>query len=189
MNKEQLESLTRTIAIKQVRGIELEEIITDWFEQNPTKTAVVGFSDEQVYQVARRVCENGFDVGKTSIYEIVLIIYDYLKTQTFAQPKSFEPDWDDAPKEAEVLVLTPVWLNESRQRVGEITSQKFERPKPPAPVVEVGQEFKLRSICGYKVISVDGDIVKYEVEANGSKLVTERTLEDFLAKFERIGGE
>jgi hypothetical protein len=61
-----------------------------------------------------------------------------------------------------------------------------QRPTPPAPKVEVGQEFKLRNICGYKVISVKGDTVRYEVEANGSKLVSERTIEDFLEKFEQV---
>ena len=65
------------------------EIITSWLEQNPVDPVVIGLSDEQVDELSYRLeyVEWGYK----------MVIHNYLKTQTFAQPQQFQPNWDDAP--------------------------------------------------------------------------------------------
>jgi hypothetical protein len=193
-----------------------KNLVENWFEQNPTiEPVVVGLSDEQV---------EGFMIfwADSPSSDYIGLYKEWAKTQTFTQSRvftdseiqqkyqelyddyqsllvdnqQFQPNWDnDAPQEAEVLVLTSTWLNKSRQRVGEITSQKFDRPKPPAPTVEVGQVWmhNTKTGCDYIVTTIGNfkdshdecvDSVTYHSKVSDRYYT--RTRDDFLAKFERV---
>lgn len=170
-----------------------ENVIAEWLEENQPEPVVVGLSDEQVYEISRCACEIGFDVGRTSIQNIIDIVSNYLKTQTFTQLKQFTPNWDDAPFAVE-FQLRKVWISAQGNELEELPIC-FYRPKP-TPQVEVGQvwknhnngkNYKILMLGKLKESGVWLDAVTYG-SADDNYYYYTRTLSDFLAKFERMGG-
>ena len=130
---------------------------SEWLEQNQQEPSVRVLSDEQVYQVARHTCELGFDVGKTSINEIALIISEYLKDQAFTQPQQFKPNWEDAPEWATKCRIRVHWADDDKHSTTGALVHEEQRPTPPAPKVEVGR-WKHRLTGGIYLVDVLGKL-------------------------------
>jgi hypothetical protein len=208
--------IERNNLIEEIEQIKAQQLKQNW------DGIPIGLSDEQCDQ---------FEID-ADVVHIGATLKQWLKTQTFSQCRvftdseiqqkyqelyddyqsllvdnqQFQPNWDnDAQQEADFLVLTSTWLNKSRQRVGKITSQKFDRPKPPAHPVEVGQvwnhiesgnEYIVDEIIVFEGKTKIGEwaedltLVAYNASnvksGYKSKYIYRRPIEDFLAKFEQV---
>jgi hypothetical protein len=208
MNKEQIESFVEFLLDKP-KWSTLHEKITAWFEQNPlvsTETKVVGLTDKQIEEISTIVAP--YDDSN----RIRNIITGYLMGQKFAQPaeyakhtidnlaaelrkchkiikaQQFQPNWDDAPADAEIYQISYVWLDEGGTFVDGNVLNEFKRPTPPAPKVEVGQVWK--SSDGIRVEILGLGFANNEetvcIKFFSSQILIIRTLSDFLAKFEQV---
>lgn len=195
MNKEQIRALKGFIAIRRQKDDEMGIfevfcLLEEWFEQNPQKPVVVGLSDEQIESLFSYYDEFPNDnwMYRNKIYK------KWAKTQTFAQPQQFTPNWDNAPADANTLVCR--WIKSDINTAVNRDSLVFYRPKPPAPCVEVGQvwmfvetenKYRIDLIGQLKHCDFWIDCVTYRSLVDAECFTREMT--DFLAKFERIGGE
>lgn len=82
MNKEQIEKLIDDANLSSTASFRIRE----GFEQNPIEPVVVGLTDEQAYELVLKMCGSNETVKalKTDV-----LVREYLKTQTFAQPIEF----------------------------------------------------------------------------------------------------
>jgi hypothetical protein len=96
---------------------------------------------------------------------------------------SFSLNWEDAPATASYLSQILYWFDDNHMRVGDVDKLVFYRPKPPAPKVEVGQVWK-NQYGECKVFGVNDKQVVRQYKDDGFMITS---LEDFLAKFERVG--
>jgi hypothetical protein len=118
-------------------------------------------------------------------------VENWLKTQTFAQLQQFGPSWDDAPKDAvKASVFVQFYDKDNVSLQFRRDLSNFERPKPPVPVVEVGQvwrykdyNYTISSVGRLKITDAWLDSVCYKTD---SGIFYTRTLSDFLAKFEQV---
>ena len=94
MNKEKVRELAYLLIGRDTGSVDSKcKIITEWFEQNPVEPVVVGLSDEQII-ILGEVIRSRPNESET------LVIRDWLKTQTFAQPNTLlEYQLDAARKE------------------------------------------------------------------------------------------
>jgi hypothetical protein len=127
------------------------------------------------------------------------LLIHWAKTQTFAQSEPFQPNWNDVPKGTEFIRIVTEYADKNHRAISasEILAQ-FERPTPPAPKVEVGQvwryvsegksgdDYTINTLTRMKIGEDWVDAVSY-FQMLGDTIYT-RTIEDFLAKFERVGG-
>jgi hypothetical protein len=144
------------------------------------KEAPVGLSDEQIQSLVDYYTYCDSDMFNT--------IKEWAKTQTFAQPQPFQPNWDDAPAGAEIYQISYVWLDKGGKWIYGNVLDEIKRPAPPAPKVEVGQVWRHINM-GFAVTVVD---VEYGIEflfVGDENLHGDvDTVDNFLAKFERVGG-
>jgi hypothetical protein len=182
----------------------VSERITEWFEQNPTESIVVGLTDEQVRNFYRKSNKSWDREG--------VFVSEYRKwaeTETFTQPQpqSFQPNWDDAPEWANYYIIeasgTRKWYERSnadksayfgKEQADYKNKLIFKRPKPLAPKVAEGKYFRKHDEFLQEVdvlhigdMVVNGDYLS-SVVFNINGTIRTMTAEDFLAKFERVGG-
>jgi len=141
----------------------------------------VGLSDEQIQSlVDYTYCDS--DTFNT--------IKEWAKTQTLSTESKmkFEIYWDDAPAGAEIYQLSYVWLDKGGKWLDGNVLDEIKRPAPPAQKVEVGQVWRHINM-GFAVTVVD---VEYGIEflfVEDENLHGDvDTVDNFLAKFERVGG-
>ena len=188
MNKEQIESLIEKVKMSHVQAL----LTREWFEQNPIKPAIVGLSDSQMTDISNYLWKN---MSIFTPQHCNNLLIHWAKTQAFAQPQQFQPNWDDAPDESVIARIWVEYVNKHNVSLvhREILAQ-YEHPKPPAPCVVFNVDYIYKN-AKYSVVSTGKmkvgndwiDCVNYTNDDH-SKDYT-RTLEDFLAKFERVGGE
>ena len=180
-------------------------MIIEWLEQNPIKPTVVGLSDDQILGLEKYLnSEREQNTFRDAIR-------DWLKTQTFTQSRvftdseiqqkyielyddyqsllidkqQFQPNWDDAPDNAVFCDVIFRFFDDYAKPVHEEPLlMTVARPKPPAPVIEAGQVWK--SNYSVEILGVD-TVIRYRHE--NDVCCTAEGIEDFLARFERVGGE
>jgi hypothetical protein len=131
--------------------------------------------------------------------------------------QQFQPNWDDVPENANFITvdndgmtawheLEPyieeamdAWGSDGENGIIFNTKrQVFKRPKPPATTVEVGQVWMHNSKtgCDYFVTTIgkfkdshDECVDSVTYHSKVSDRYYTRTRDDFLAKFQRVGGE
>lgn len=217
MNKDQIKSLEEWIFRSDNTPRDTIELITEWFNKNPIKPVVVGLSDEQVHQLSRTLNERSYfkhdwlisaihNFLKTQTfahseiqqkYHELYNDYQSLLADKADIERKFKVNWDDAPKDSSHVKLFRNFYNES----GELCSGKITfyevRPTPPTPTVQIGQVWRSKLdaeyICNVTTLgflpnnsepSLFEDAVSYSFKGS----VYTRTLSDFIAKFERVGG-
>ena len=165
------------------------------FAQPKVKEVPVGLSDAQV---------DSYREKYMSLYDDYqsLLVDKMIADKEIEQLKSqkFSPDWDDAPIPATEATISLSWYNRDGTRLSGKHLFREQRPKP-TPQVEVGQVWKHKHV-DYIVTHIgkvkrsvvefgDGwfDCVTYINETtNEYKPVSycTRTMDDFIAKFERV---
>jgi arsenate reductase-like glutaredoxin family protein len=160
---------------------------TQTFSKSEVKEVQVGLSDEQIVSfISFQQSNKGLHYQEA--YK------EWAKTQTFAQPPQFTPNWDDAPKSATSCQVTRVWLDALGIPVEFKVLIDEQRPNPPAPspVVEVWQVWKEKKEPHEITIVAIGKNKIYDTicyQYTESRVIEIRCNDDFLAKFERVGGE
>ena len=208
VEKEKIESLVDYL-LQNSKLSTLNEKITQWFEQNPQEPIVVGLSDEHVKSLAEYIY--GKSIGQQhckGLYDMV--IGTWIKTQAFVQHRKFQPNWKDAPEWANWLAMgwrgNWTWfedkplLMDSGFWSGDVSTDanfKYEflattlqqRPTPPAPKVEVGQVWRTNDEFKNKFEIIAVGQIEVVIQSKFNLLFEVKELKDFLAKFERVGGE
>ena len=197
IDKEKVRELALLLIGRDTWSVESKSrIITEWLEQNQPTPVVVGLSDDQVWELAKKILVADAEVICATIGTYGEAINEYLKTQTFTQPEQFKPDWSKLDEDSTIdgCRIDLVWTC-CGGLIDRETIATYERPKP-TPIVEVGQVWRYKD-NDYIVESVgkvkfgDGwiDCVTYSDETvSDTKPFTyyTRTLSDFLVKFERV---
>jgi hypothetical protein len=157
-----------------------KNLFENWFEQNPIKPTVVGLTDEQV--------EGFMSFWSDSPSSDYIGLYkEWAKTQTFAQSRVFT----DSEIQQKYMELYDDYQSLL------LDKKEFKRPKP-APTVEVGQVWMHNSKtgCDYFVTTIgkfkdshDECVDSVTYHSKVSDRYYTRTRDDFLAKFQRVGGE
>jgi hypothetical protein len=177
--------------------------MTQKFAQPEVKEVVVGLSDEHLHSLYNFL--NGSELPFNCAY------HKWSKTQTFTQPNEsliadnlalakeleelkahrFQPNWDNAPADAVEYSVFEYYTTKAGHTCRSGTLALVERPTPPAPKVEAGQTWKYKGmhytvglLSKFKVDSEWVDSVNYISDDSGDCYT--RTVEDFLAKFERV---
>lgn len=185
MNKEKVREL-----VEELRGLDTDEYeaeIIYWLEQNQPSPQVVGLSDEQVKELTTHfVCERP---KANSTKEVHGVITNYLKTQTFAQPRSLEPNWGDVDERANKFTVIAGYSGNGYSDVSEL--EVFYRPSQPAPVIDVGQVWSFNNINHNVVATTKIDGIHYVVVDSiySDNPYPSFKVEDFLAKFNRVRGK
>jgi hypothetical protein len=193
MNKEQIEKLIDDANLSSTASFRIRE----WFEQNPIKPMTVGLSDEQVSSLAFKLHGNLSYDGRVEVVE------KYIKTQTFAQPQQFQPNWDDAPAIAEEVCITVHWADKDSNIIK--SKILIQEQRPTSSDVEVGQVWNHKETGNEymvdEVIVLEGKtkigewtddltlVVYNPSNVKGgckSKDIYRRPIEDFLAKFKQV---
>lgn len=209
VNKEKVRELEERVRAEPAQKYRVE-MIERWLEQNQPQPVVVGLTDEQVDKFA-----TWYGLSTTEQRRLYCDLKKFLLTQTFALPQQLKPSWESAPDWANWLAQDKDnqwlwyedkpypkagnWYQDRRSTLVKFknwTQTLEQRPKPPEPQIEVGQVWRnLKNKENYTVKSLG--LVKIGEEWQESVIYwltaceinpTEftRTLEDFLAKFERV---
>lgn len=198
--------LAENEGIEDFDGMDYECEISDFlktqtFAQPEVKEVVVGLSDEQLIDFL-----DDDEAGNWSTPSGFIAAYrKWAKTQTFAQSKQFEPDWDDAPAWANYLAQdanggwgfysVKPFINSHGVLANRCNAQHYapcdlvtptiqKRPKP-APQVEVGQVWSgTASFFEVTIIGINSTLLVYQ--DNKSKNFSSHEILDFVTKFERV---
>ena len=158
---------------------------TEWLEQNLPEPIVVGLSDEQI-----GIFGECFDYSR-SADDAEIQLTGFLKTETFAQPQKFTPNWDDAPRDAVEYSVIEYYTTKEGNTCKSVTLHEEQRPKPTPQVGQVwkhvknGTDYTIRILGGlYKNDKDWEECITYQ--SNASDDFYTRTLTDFLSRFERV---
>jgi hypothetical protein len=184
------------------------------FTAPEVKEVPVGLSDEQIDGLIQHFKDEGILQNKLNH---AWVIKDYLKTQAFAIPEvqpvsalssayqclladnlalakelkqlkaqQFTPDWSKIDDDSTIdgCKIDLVWTC-CGGLIERETLTTFERPTPPAPRVEVGQVWGFHGSSVEIVMVTEFQIVMKSIETGNLSI---DDIEDFLAKFERVGG-
>ncbi len=183
MNEQQIDDLAGLLSKYGNAYSLMREVLSIWSMMNPIET--VGLSDSQIDEIAVLINKTKLGLETDGF---VLLINKYLKTQTFAQPHQFTPNWDVAPEWATKCRVRVHWADDDNHSATGALLHTEQRPTP-APIIEVGQvwRFKNSDDNGYKLVAltqIDGiDYAVLELE-NGQ--YPSYNKEDFLANFEQV---
>lgn len=231
MNKEKIDDLANYIWEGGLHLADIKGSIEEWFEQNPQEPVVGltdeqcdifgGIIDDEEgtnyvgkylkewlkTQDFAEPCTCGINLGEVrdNLHKDFLSVcrernnlqdeLEQLKAQ------QFQPNWDDAPDRAVNRQITHCWYDALGIPLEYKILLDEQRPKPPAPKVEVGQTWKYTKSGKLYIILALGDMKSEDDEAvcfpdwvdsvtyrcNESNRVFTRTLDDFLDKFEQVG--
>jgi hypothetical protein len=208
MNREKCIELSRAIMDARREIKSLDETIYDWFEQNPLKPTLPNGKD--LYNFADFIrCRYELDYSNEFIQgDISAWFEEGLKQEPVVVGLSDEQEfWASAPKwanwyvedlygchywfENEPVPFNNEWKSQGGNSKKIAPVKRFwhstlrQRPKPPAPRVEVGQVWSY-GVFDVRVIGVNAIVVAYQGINNNDIETTD--IRYFLAKFERVGG-
>lgn len=185
-------------------------LIQNWFKKQTftqeVQAVAVGLSDEQVNSLFE------YFPYKATKEDFIEGYNTWAKTQTFTQPEQFTPSWDDAPSWANWVAQDGdgqwQWYNKkpvaecgcwashkgnydsARGTIKTWQQTLQERPKP-TPVVTVGETWihtktgNKYYVDGFCQSKINDEWVKSVMYHVGGARYT-RTLDDFIAKFEKV---
>ena len=137
MNKEKVRELV-TLVYSEVFNPNREDVVMEWFEQNPVEPVVVGLSDEQII-ILGEVIRSRPNESET------LVIHDWLKTQTFAQPEPIVVGLTEEHIRAFTKEQFPEWAEHAfvKRILDWQKTQTFAQPEPVVVGLTEEQVFDL----------------------------------------------
>lgn len=156
------------------------ELVGD-YEELDKRFAKIG-EDRNFFECAARSAE-------AQVEQLSKMYDDALKELKQLKAQVFQPDWGDAPDDAEEVCITAHWADKDSNIIKSKILFQEQRAIPPAPKVEVGQVWEYKN-CEYIVtccgkLKQGNDWVESVTYFLGGDTYT-RTLSDFLAKFEQV---